>query len=76
MAAGVLSAFGLTAANIETAKEKWQDIPNTVDVGKVSVSVRQFKTLESLAAKRKQSVSDLVNGTIAKAIDGLLKETE
>jgi lysophospholipase L1-like esterase len=73
MAAGILGAFGLTDAQIGAAKEKWQDIPKAVDISKVSVSLRQQKTLEAVAAKRHQTVNELVGGAIATTVDELLK---
>ena len=42
-----------------------------MDLGKVSVSLRQEKALEAVAAKRNQSVGDLVNGAVAKTGDCL-----
>jgi lysophospholipase L1-like esterase len=74
MATGVLLAFGLTEAQIQSAKVKWDDIPNAMDLGMVSVSLRQYKALESVAAKRNQSVKDMVTAAMAKTVESLIKE--
>ena len=75
MASGVLSAFGLSEAQIKDARGKWDNIPKAVEVGMISVSIRQYKALDAVAAKRNQSVADMVNAAIAKTVDDLLKET-
>ena len=84
MALGILSAFGLTESQLKTAKEKWDDMPNAMELGKYTpdkmelgkglvISMRQYKALDAMAAKRNQSVSEMVNGVVAKALDDLIK---
>jgi len=73
MAAGILTAFGLTEAQVQATKEKWMDIPKAMDLGAISVSLRQYKGLEAIAAKRKQAVGDMVNAAVAKTLDDLVK---
>ena len=41
MATGVLKGFGLDEDQLQKAKEAWLDIPNCVELGKISVSLRQ-----------------------------------
>jgi len=74
MAAGVLAAFGLTDSQIKAAKDKWYDIPNAMNLGTISVTLRQYQCLEALAAKRKQTVKAIVDAAVAKTMDDLIKE--
>ena len=73
MASGILSAFSLTENQLQAARGKWDDLPKAMDLGAVSVSVRQYKALETVAAKRGQSVSVLVDAAVAKTVDDLIK---
>lgn len=74
MASGILRAWGVDAAGLAKAQAAWLDVPRAVDVGRVSVSLRQYQQLTALAAKQKVSVADLVNAETSKAIEGLLKQ--
>jgi hypothetical protein len=73
MSAGILSSFGFTESQIQAARGKWDDLPKAMDLGAVSVSVRQYKALETVAAKRSQSVTELVDAAVAKTVDDLIK---
>jgi len=84
MALGVLSAFGLTDAQLKAVRERWDAMPDAMDLikyvpGKIEVgkgmvlSMRQYKALAAEAAKRNQSVSEMVNGTLDKALNDLIK---
>jgi lysophospholipase L1-like esterase len=76
MASTVLKAFGLTDSQVEAAQAVWLDIPSAVTLtGKTSLSVRQYKALSALAAKRKLTVNDLAADEFAKTIDQLLKQS-
>ncbi|HZK79421.1 MAG TPA: GDSL-type esterase/lipase family protein [Humisphaera sp.] len=73
MATGVLKGFGLDEAQLHKAKEAWLDIPNCVELGKISVSLRQLDGLSKLADSRHESVQDLVNAEVKKSVEALLK---
>jgi lysophospholipase L1-like esterase len=74
MAAGVLRALGLNDAQLQEARDHWQDIPKAVELStKASVSLRQYEQLSKLAESQNKSVQDLVNGQIDKAVEALLK---
>ncbi|HWE01546.1 MAG TPA: GDSL-type esterase/lipase family protein [Tepidisphaeraceae bacterium] len=73
MATGVLKGFGLDEAQLHTAKEAWLDLPNAVELGKISVSLRQLESLQKLAESRHESVQNLVNAEVKKSVDELLK---
>lgn len=73
MASGILRAFGLTDAQLQAAKENWNDMPHIVNVGMISVSPRQYKALETIASQHHQSVADLLKEPLAKAADNLMQ---
>jgi len=86
MASVILSAFGLTDSQIKVAREKWDAMPDAMDFGKyvpykievgkgTVITMRQYKALAAEAAKRNQSVSEMVNGTLEKALNDLVKGT-
>lgn len=66
MARGVLGAFGMEPAQIETAQEKWKDIPNGASVNlKVSMTQRQYDRLAALAAEKKMTVQQYIDAELA-----------
>jgi len=74
MARGILSAFGLSDAQLETANEAWLNAPATCEVaGKAKLTLRQYEQLRQTAAKRGTSVGGLLQDETAKTIDSLLK---
>ena len=74
MASGILRAFGLTDAQLQVAKENWNDMPHIVDVGMISISPKQYKDLEVVAAKHHQSMTELLKQPLAEAADDLLQK--
>jgi lysophospholipase L1-like esterase len=74
MAAGILKGFGISAAQLQKARDTWLDIPNAVEViGKTNVTLRQYDQLSRLAESQHRSVSDLVNDQVNQAIESLAK---
>ncbi len=87
MALGILSAFGLTDSQLKAAGETWDALPNAMELDKyvpnkfelgkgVRLTMRQYKALATEAAKRNQSVSEMINGTVARALDDLIKDAK
>jgi len=82
MASGILTAFGFTDSQIKAARETWADMPNAMELGKMElgkglvVSMRQYKALDAKAAKRDQSVNEMVNAAVAKTLDDLIKDAK
>ena len=74
MATGVLKGFGLNAEQLQKAQTVWLDIPEACDAcGRVWIPIRQWQQLEVVAAQKKQSVSELLNAELAKAVEALTK---
>jgi len=84
MALGVLSAFGLTDSQLKDVRINWDAMPDAMDFGKyvpnkieagkgTILTMRQYKALAAEAARRNQSVSEMVNGTLDKALNDLIK---
>jgi len=74
MAEGVLIAFGFTDDQLKIARNKWADLANTMNLGTMAVSYREYKALEAAAAKRKQSVKGMVDAAVAKTLADLSKD--
>lgn len=70
MAAGVLKAFGLNEAQLQKARDAWATIPQGIGG---NITLGQFNKLNELAMKQNRSVNELLNETLTKAIDDLLK---
>jgi len=75
MAKGILRAFGMDEKQLDKAENVWLDIPGGVnfDVWK-SLTVRQYRQLEVIAAKQHKEVSALTSQLFSKAIDDLLAQ--
>ena len=77
MAKGVLSAFGLDAAQLATAEKQWQSIPDAVQLtSKVKLSIPESEALEALAASRKQSVDTLLTEQVTASLKSILSESK
>lgn len=77
MATSILKAFGLDDAQMQKAQAAWLDTPKTVELlgkGGPTITLRQYEKLYDLAAKQKKTIGDLVNDSIAKAINDTLGE--
>ena len=74
MAAGVLSAFGLTESQLKAAKEKWADVPAAFEFGVISVTFTQYRALQTAAVKRNQPLNAMVSSAVAKAVNDLIKK--
>lgn len=73
MAIGVLKAFGLTDAQVAEAREKWMDMPNTMEIsGKAAVTMREYFHLQSLATSQNHSIEDLESDLLKKNQSALL----
>ena len=73
MAAGVLKAFGLDAAQLAKAKEAWLDLPGGATVSpQVKLTLRQLQALEAAAAKEGKSVQAILQAALEKEISSLL----
>lgn len=73
MAVGVLRAFGVDDAGIATAKAAWRDIPAAVQLaGKTAITLPQYDRLAELAAARGQSIDQLVEAALGKALADVL----
>lgn len=73
MAAGILRALGLDAAQLEKAKTAWLDIPNACQVaGRLNLTLRQYAQLQEAAAKQNRSVDALLNEELGKAVSALV----
>jgi lysophospholipase L1-like esterase len=70
MAAGVLKAFGLSDAQLQTARDAWAKIPYGVNA---NLTLGQFNKLSDVANKQNRSVDDLIREALAKTIDEMLK---
>jgi len=69
LAIGVLSAFGLTTADIVKAKTEWQDIPESSEIGfKMSISLRDYKGWCANAAKQSQSLLPYIKRYLSQSI--------
>lgn len=74
MATGVLKAFGLSDAQLQTARNAWLDTPSAVKLTAGSnITIRQYTQLRALADKKNATVDNLVSVAVAKAVDDLLK---
>jgi lysophospholipase L1-like esterase len=70
MAEGVLTALGLDEKQLETAREKWLDTPDTVALrGNLKMSQRQFQKLEALAKEKGMTVQQLIDAELAKLLE-------
>ena len=65
MAVGVLKAFGLNDAQLQTARDSWAKIPQNVGV---NLTLGQFNKLSEIANKGNRSVDDVVKEAVEKAI--------
>ena len=69
MAVGILRGFGLSDAQVHAAESAWLDVPAACDLpGHVGVTLRQYERLTAVAARRHQSVPDLLADLFAKAV--------
>lgn len=74
MALGVLKGLGLTDAELAKAKEVWLDLPNTSAIAaRMNLTQRQAEQLEKLAAARKTTVDELINGEFTKLVKALME---
>ncbi|HVR85575.1 MAG TPA: GDSL-type esterase/lipase family protein, partial [Planctomycetota bacterium] len=69
MASGVLRGFGLGDEQMAKATEAFMDIPNGASAS-VPLTLRQYASLEAVAAKEGKSVQDLIKA----AVDRMLSE--
>jgi lysophospholipase L1-like esterase len=73
MAVGILKAFGLDEAQLEKARQKWLDQPNSCDLAlSLTVSLRDYLRLREVATKQGRSVDQLINEAGTKALRSLL----
>lgn len=76
MAAGILKAIGFSAAELEKAREAWNQIPDAALItGKVGISTPQFVRLTEIAAQQHITADELVSKAVTKAVDSLLGES-
>ncbi len=69
MAEGVLAALGLDEKQLDTAREKWLDTPNTVSLrANLQMSQRQYQKLEALAKSKGMTAQQLIDGELAKLL--------
>jgi len=74
MANGVLKGFGLNEEQLKKANDKWQEMPNAIEVaGKARVSLRQFQQLNAYAAQQKRALGDILNDAVNKTVESILK---
>jgi lysophospholipase L1-like esterase len=66
MALGVLRAFGLSDEQLNKAQEGWLDIPSGTTI---SVTIRQSRKLEALAAKEKKPVEGVLDSLLPKNVE-------
>ena len=77
MALGVLEGLGLDKNEITKARTVWLDIPNTVTLtSKVTITQRQAKQLEKLAAQKNTNVDSLLDEQFNRGAQFLLKSAE
>ncbi len=73
MATGLLKGIGLDAAQLAKAQEAWLDVPETTRVAsRLSLSQRQVRQLEQIAADRKVTLESLLQDEFRKALLALL----
>jgi lysophospholipase L1-like esterase len=65
MASGVLKAFGLSDAQLQTAREAWAKIPQNVGA---NLTLGQYNKLSEIANKQNRSVDEVIKDAIEKAI--------
>lgn len=65
MAAGVLKAFGLSEAQLQTAHDAWAKIPQNIGV---PLTLGQFNKLSEIANKGNRSVDEVIKEAVEKAI--------
>lgn len=71
MAEGVLRAFGLDEAEMETARAKWRETPGVAEVSlKMPLTLREYETLEARARERGESVAAMVKGWVKEKVEG------
>jgi len=69
MATGILKAFGLSDAQIATARQSWLDIPaSTLLSPRVFITLRQYQALSVAAAAKKISVLDYLGQLAANTL--------
>jgi lysophospholipase L1-like esterase len=69
MAAGILKAFGVPAADVAKLQPDWLKMPGTCDiVAKSTVSAEQLRSLQKLAAAKNQSVEQYFAAVLDDAI--------
>ena len=74
MALGVLKGFGLSEEQLNKAKDKWLDMPDSSEaVGKMKLTMRQYQKLKAYAAQQKRPLNDILNEAIGKTIEAMLK---
>jgi lysophospholipase L1-like esterase len=74
MALGVLKGFGLSEEQLNKAKDKWLDMPDSSEaVGKIKLTMRQYQKLKAFAAEQKRPLNDILNEVIGKAVEAMLK---
>lgn len=73
MAKGVLKAFSLDGKQLATAEAKWNSTPGLVTVPvKVKLSLAELDSLEALAARRKQSLEELLTQSVGASLTPVL----
>ncbi len=70
MATGILKAFGLSDAQLQTAQQTWLDIPNAVEAdGREMLTLRQWNQLNAIALSKHKTVSDLLSEAMSQAVE-------
>ena len=65
MAVGVLRAFGLNEAQLQTAREAWAGIPQNISA---SLALGQYNRLSEIANKQNRTIEDVIKEAVEKAI--------
>ncbi len=65
MALGVLKAFGLNEAQLQTARDSWAKIPQNIGA---NLTLGQWNKLSEIANKQNRSVDEVIKDAIEKAL--------
>jgi hypothetical protein len=72
MATGILKAFGLTDAQIATAKQTWDTMPGAFNTPPIALSIQQYEKLQAIADSQGKQPADLINDLVQKNLPALL----
>ena len=73
MARGILKAFGLSEEQLQQANEAWLNAKTARIQGNLTLTLRQYERLSTVALGQGKTVADLVNETVNQSIEELLK---